>query len=220
MILPEANRFPLMFFFVGTRLGPFCFIPTPNFGVGIYLKIDLRYNKMRMNNLLASVNLNIASWELILMLFLAGAGVLLGLAIGKERIFALILGGYISFALISGFSPKKIFPDLFEKEENFVVLIIVFLVLVGLIYFALLRSILRSAIKRKTKSIFQSVFLGILLIGMLISIIFSFFPNDLLAAFTGASKNIFNTTTARFLWMIIPLIFIGIFKGNSLKSKD
>jgi hypothetical protein len=175
---------------------------------------------MRMTNLLASVNLNIASWELILMLFLVGVGVLLGLAMGKERIFALILGGYISFALMNVFSFKKIFPDLFEKEENFMVLVVVFVVLVGLVYFVLSRSILKSAIKRKVKSVIQSLFLGIFLIGMLISIIFSFLPKDLLAAFSLSAKNIFNTPTARLLWLVIPLIFIGIFKGNSLKSKN
>jgi len=185
-----------------------------------YVKIDLRYNKMRMNNLLASVNLNIASWELILMLFLVGAGVLLGLALGKGRIFVLLLGGYISFALMNVFSFKKIFPDLFEKEENFMVLIVVFVVLVGLIYFILSRSILKSAIKRKTKSIIQSLFLGIFFIGMLISIIFSFLPKDLLTAFSLSVKNIFNTPTARLLWLVIPLIFIGIFKGSGSKSKD
>lgn len=173
-----------------------------------------------MNQLLANANLNIASWELILMVFLAGAGVLLGLALGKGRIFALILGGYISFALMSGFSPKKIFPGLFEKEENFVALIIIFLVLVGLAYFAISRSILRSTIKKKTKSIIQSIILGMLLVGMLVSVVFSFFPDDLLTAFTKPVKNIFNTATARFLWMIIPLILVGIFKGNGLKSKD
>ena len=173
-----------------------------------------------MTNLLASVNLNIASWELILMLFLAGVGVLLGLAIGKEKIFVLLLGGYISFALMNVFSFKKIFPALFKKEENFVVLIVVFVALVGLIYFILSRSILKSAIKRKTKSIIQSLFLGIFLIGMLISIIFSFLPKDLLAAFSLSVKNIFNTSTARLLWLVIPLIFIGIFKGSGSKSKD
>ena len=175
---------------------------------------------MIMNNLLANVNLNIASWELILMLFLVGAGVLLGLALGKGRIFVLLLGGYISFALMNVFSFKKIFPDLFEKEENFMVLIVVFVVLVGLIYFILSRSILKSAIKRKTKSIIQSLFLGIFFIGMLISIIFSFLPKDLLTAFSLSVKNIFNTPTARLLWLVIPLIFIGIFKGSGSKSKD
>ncbi|MDP2934424.1 MAG: hypothetical protein Q8N59_01470, partial [bacterium] len=128
--------------------------------------------------------------------------------------------GYISFALMNVVPFKKISPVLFQKEENFVVLIVVFVVLVGLIYFVLSRSILKSAIKRKTKSIFQSLFLGIFLIGMLISVVFSFFPKDLLSAFGKTTKDIFNTTTARLLWLVIPLIFTGIFKGNGLKSKD
>jgi hypothetical protein len=173
-----------------------------------------------MNNLLASVNLNITSWELILMLFLAGAGVLLGLALGKGRIFVLLLGGYISFALMNVVPFKKISPALFQKEENFVVLIVVFVVLVGLIYFILSRSILKSARNKKSKSIFRSLFLGIFLIGMLVSIIFSFLPTDLLAAFSLPVKNIFNTPIARLLWLVIPLIFIGVFKGGSSKSKD
>lgn len=170
-----------------------------------------------MNSLLASANLNIASWELILMLFLIGAGFLLGLALGKQRIFALLLGGYISFALMSVFSFKKFFPDLFKKEENFVILVVFFLVLIGLIYFVLSRSILRSSIKRKNRSIFQSLILGVFLVGMLISLVFFFLPKDLLMAFSETTKNVFNTATARFLWMVAPLIFIGIFKGKNLK---
>ena len=171
-----------------------------------------------MNGLLANANLNIAGWELILMVFLAGVGVLLGLAFGKERIFALILGGYISFALMSVLSFKKIFPALFAKEENFVILVVVFIVLTGLSYFLLARSVFKSSIKKRGKSVFYSVVLGIFLMGMLVSMGFSFFPKDLLYAFTPLVRNIFNSSTFRLLWLVAPLIFIGIFKGNNSKN--
>ena len=172
-----------------------------------------------MNSLLASVNLNIASWELILSLFFIGAAVLLGLAIGRDRIFTLLLGSYISFALTSVFSFKKLFTSLFQKEENFVVLIVVFLALIGIIYFILSRSVLKSSSRGRPKAIFQTLFLSIFLIGIILSVVFSFFPKDLLAAFSPVTKNVFNTMTARLLWLVLPLIFIGIFKGNNSRTK-
>ena len=151
---------------------------------------------------------------------LAGTGVLLGLSLGRERIFALILGGYISFALMSVLSPQKLLPDLFDKEENFVALVVVFLILVGLAYFVLARSIFRSAIKRKNKAIVRSLILGVFLVGILTSFVFSFFPKDLLSAFTKTVKDILNTPTSRLLWMVAPLIFLGIFKGRGSKTNN
>jgi len=167
-------------------------------------------------NQLAMV-LNINGWEIILALFLVGGSFLLGLTIGKSRVFLLILGSYISYALMNVIPFKKIFPAMFAKEENFVVSIVVFFALMGLVYFILSRSILKSG-KRKLKSVFHALFLSLFLMGILVSVVFSFFPSDLLAAFSSTTKTIFNTSIARLLWLVLPLIFIGIFRGG--KSRD
>jgi len=172
-------------------------------------------------NQLANIGLNITSWELGIGLFLIGGGFLLGLAIGRDRIFVLLLGSYISFAIMGVFPFKKLLPDLFEKEENFVILIVGFLVLIGLIYFLLSRSLLKSTIrKRDSKSIFQIFFLSIFFIGIVVSVVFMFFPKDLIKAFSPIVLKIFNTSTTRILWLIIPLIFIGIFKGRRSKINE
>jgi len=164
-----------------------------------------------MNQLATAVN--IASWEVILLLFLAGGGFLLGLLLGRDRIFLLLLGSYISYALISVIPFRKILPDLFDRDEDFVVLIVIFLVLIGLIYFLLSRSLLKTAIrKRGRRSIFQIFFLSLFLIGIIFSVIFSFFPKDLISQFSPVILKIFNTSLARALWLIIPLIFVGLFK--------
>jgi len=168
-----------------------------------------------MNQMAFALNLN--GWEVILGLFLIGGSFLLGLAIGKSRVFLLILGSYISYALMNVVPFKKIFPALLGKEENFVVLIVVFFALMGLVYLILSRSILKSG-KRKMKSVFHALFLSLFLMGILVSVVFSFFPADLLSAFSKTTKIIFNTSTARLLWLVLPLIFIGIFKGGNSKA--
>jgi len=168
----------------------------------------------------AFVNLNITSWELVILLFLIGGGFLLGLLLGRNRVFVLLLGSYISFALMSVIPFKKLFPDFFESEENFVVMIVIFLVLIGIIYFLLFRSLSRTLKKSTSKSIFQIFFLSIFFIGIVVSVVFIFFPKDLIKAFSPIVLEIFNTSTARILWLVIPLIFIGIFKGRQVSIKN
>jgi len=158
-------------------------------------------------------NLNITSWELVILLFLLGGGFLLGILFGRDRIFVLLLSAYVSFALMGVVPFKKIFPEFFEKEENFVVLIVAFLVSIGIIYFLLSRSILKAR-KDGKKALFQVFFLSIFFVGVVASVVFLFLPKDLIKAFSPVILKIFNTQTARFLWLVIPLIFVGLFRGR------
>lgn len=162
---------------------------------------------------LAGVNFNITSWEMIILLFLLAVGFLLGVLLGRDRIFLMLIASYVSFGLISVIPFKKLFPDLFNKQENFVVLIVAFLAIIGLIYFLLSRSLLKSAIRKKgRRSLFQIFFLSLFLIGIIISVLFSFFPKDLLSSFSSIMLKIFNTSLARTLWLVVPLLFIGVFR--------
>jgi len=164
-------------------------------------------------------NINITNWEIILLLFLISGGFLLGLMFGRDRIFSLLIGSYVSFAILSVFPVSKIAPNIFEKEENFVIMIVVFLVLIWLVYFLLSRSILKSSLRKKgNRSIFQIFFLSIFLIGIITSIIFSFFPDNLLSEFSEFTLKIFNNSIVRVIWLVVPIIFIGIFKGSKGKS--
>lgn len=153
------------------------------------------------------------TWDLIIVLFLAGMGFLLGLALGKNRIFLMLLGAYISSAILSVIPVKKMFPDFFGKEENFVVMIVLFLVLIGIIYIIFSKSFLKS--KRGTRSIFQIFFYGLFLVGIVLTMIFSFLPEDLISQFSSLILKIFNTPLARTIWFIAPLVFIGIFRRKN-----
>jgi len=171
-----------------------------------------------MNELATTININ--SWEIIILLVLIGGGFLLGLLLGRDRIFLLLIGSYISYGLMCAIPFKKIFPKLFYEEENFVILIVAFLVLIGLIYFLLSRSLLKTAIQKKgRRSIFQIFFLSLFLIGIIISVLFSFFPEDLISQFSSVILEIFNTSLVRALWLIVPLIFIGLFRKKRRYSR-
>ena len=163
-------------------------------------------------NQLAIAKLGITSWELIIILFLVGAGFLLGLALGKNRTFLLLLGAYISSALLSVVPFKKLLPTFFEKEENFVVLIVLYLALIGIVYFLFSRSILKSG--RGAKAIFQTFFYALFLIGIILSMVFSFLPQDLISEFSDLTLKIFSSSLARTLWFVVPLIFVGIFRNK------
>jgi hypothetical protein len=164
-------------------------------------------------NQLAVANLNIASWELIIVLFLIGGGFLLGLLLGKNRIFLMLLGSYIASALLSVVPLRKIFPEFFDREENFVVLIILYLFLIGMVYFLFSRSILKSG--KGSKAIFQTFCYGLFLVGIVLSMIFLFFPKDLISEFSSLTLKVFDTSLARTLWFVVPLIFIGIFRRKN-----
>ena len=182
------------------------------------LKLNFRCI-IKLMNQLANIGLNITSWELVILLFLIGGGFLLGLLFGRNRVFLLLLSSYISFALMTVIPFKKISPGLFNTEENFVVLIVIFLVLIGIIYFFLSRSLRKSLKRTANKSIFQVLFLSIFFIGIVLCVVFMFFPKDLIKAFSPITLEIFNTSTARILWLVIPIIFIGIFKGRQTVLK-
>ena len=112
---------------------------------------------MNVMGQLASVNFNITSWELIILLFLIGGGFLLGILIGKNKIFLMLLGSYISSAILSVVPIKKMFPNFFIQEENFVVLIILYLVLIGIVYFIFSRTSKKARNKNKKKKISISI---------------------------------------------------------------
>jgi len=169
-------------------------------------------------NQLANLGLNITSWEMVILLFLIGGGFLLGLLLGRNRVFLILLSSYISFALMTVIPFKKIFPSLIDEEENFVVLIVIFLVLIGIIYFLLSRSLRKSLRGAANKSLFQVFFLTIFFIGIVLCVIFTFFPEDLIKAFSPIILEFFNTSTARILWLVIPLIFVGIFRSKIKRS--
>ena len=162
---------------------------------------------------LANIGLNITSWEIIILLFLLAGGFLLGVLLGRSRIFLLLLGSYISFAIMSVVPFKKFLPDLFDREEDFVIYIVIFLVLIWLIYFLLSRSVLKSSIRRKgDRSIFHIFFLSLFLMGFIVSVVFSFFPYDLKMEFSQIIRKIFDNSLARTLWLVVPIVFIGLFK--------
>ncbi|HNU96947.1 MAG TPA: hypothetical protein PK234_01025 [Candidatus Portnoybacteria bacterium] len=162
-------------------------------------------------NQLALANLGITSWELIIIIFLIGVGFLLGLLLGKDKLFLMLFASYISLSLLHIVPLRKIFSGFFDKEENFVVLIVLFLFLIGIIYFLFSQSVLRGK-KRTGKSIFKVFFYGLFLVGIILSTVFSFFPQDLIGEFSDLTLKIFNTPLARTLWFVIPLIFVGIFR--------
>jgi uncharacterized membrane-anchored protein len=90
-------------------------------------------------------------------------------------------------------------------------MIVLFLVLIGIVYFLFSRRELKSRDKGFW-SVFQTFFYGLFLIGIILTMVFSFLPNDLISQFSSLTLKIFNTSLARGLWFVIPLIFIGIFR--------
>jgi len=126
----------------------------------------------------------------------------------------MLFSSYISSALLSVIPLRKIFPDFFHKEENFVVFIVLFLFIIGIVYFLLLHSILGGR-KKSGKHAVKVFFYGLFLVGIVLSTVFSFFPEDLLNEFSDLTLEIFNTSIARVIWFIMPLIFIGIFRKKN-----
>jgi hypothetical protein len=144
---------------------------------------------------------------------LFAGGFLLGLMLGKDKLFLMLLGSYVSSALLGIVPIKKLFPNIFKIEENFVIMIVLFLLLIGIVYFLFSKSVLK--VKRKIRrAFFQTFFYGIFLVGIIVSMIFSFLPADLISQFSSLPLQVFNTSLARIIWFVIPLIFIGIFRNK------
>jgi hypothetical protein len=158
---------------------------------------------------LTGLDVNSPSWDLFIFLFFIVATFIYGFTLGRSRIMVLLVSTYMALALI------KTAPFLVSTQDVtigsspfFIVKITAFIAMMLLIFFFLSNSALRRAfaavdIQGKT---WQIIAFSMLHAGLLVSSVLSFIPPERRAVLLQATKTLFATDTALFLWTLAPII--------------
>jgi len=165
----------------------------------------------------AAFSLASLSWDILILFFLFIVALLYGLTMGKNRIALTILSTYISFSIITVF-PFGIFENIAGESRFFLVRSTVFIIFIAISFILLNRSFfghLFRVSRALSNMSFPKIFLiSIAQVGLFMSIFFS----DILSGsgndLSGLSRIMFTTQTAQVLWVIAPVLLLGIFKSK------
>lgn len=162
-----------------------------------------------------SIDWSIPTWDLfIIFIFIVGSFVY-GLTLGKGRLVIILISFYISLALINYFPYKEFNLSRVEFGELFILKIIAFFGLTMLIFFLFSRSSV-SAVFRTSKDYsgtwFQILLFSFFHVGLLVSALFLFLPEKSLELFSPQTRAIFSSPIGRFLWMLIPVVYMAFIR--------
>lgn len=160
-------------------------------------------------NWLQNINWAQPTWDLFVVLFFLVAVFLYGLSLGRERGFAILVSIYMSLAVV------KMVPVAWmqNKPDLWIYQLVTFGVLFLILFFLLSRSTL---IPSGTSGGWLMVMLfSFLHVGLLVSIVLAFLPAGSIEHLQPILKQIFVNETARFIWLIAPLIVLALNRGQA-----
>jgi hypothetical protein len=171
----------------------------------------------KITQLVAAFSLASLSWDILILFFLFIVALLYGLTMGKNRIALTILSTYISFSVMTVF-PFSVFSGVVDDSRLFLVKSAVFIIFIAISFILLNRSFFGHLFKVSralSNMSFPKIFLiSITQVGLFMSIFFS----DILSGsgnnLSGLSRIMFTTQTAQVLWVIAPVLLLGIFKSK------
>jgi len=176
------------------------------------------------SSFLASIDLSSPSWDLFIILFFAGASLVYGLSLGRDRIVVILVSIYMALAVVNYAPFLGTFSGSIGFEQVFVVRISAFLTAFLVLFFVMSRSALLRTIAKTDDngSWFQVIIFSFLHVGLLISLVLSFLPIDISANLAPLTREFFVTDMARFGWILAPIlamVFLGR-KGRKVASEE
>ena len=171
----------------------------------------------KLANIASSLSLASVSWDILILFFLFIVALLYGLTMGKNRIALTILSTYVSYSMITVF-PFSIFDGSVGGSRMFLVRSAVFIIFIAISFVLLNRSFFGHLFKVSralSNMSFPKIFIiSLAQVGLFMSIFFS----DILVGsgneLSGLSKLIFTTQIAQVLWVIAPVLLLGVFKNK------
>jgi hypothetical protein len=174
--------------------------------------IDLNHANLLVRNF----NWHSPSWDLFIFLFWGVASAFYAFSTGRGRIISLLMSLYISKLLVlqapwlSNALNQKL-PGTLSGIQQLVSFLIIFVILFVLLSRYAFRT---SADGRHFGSIFFTLAFAVLQIGLLINTILNYLaPSS--GTFSPLVSLIFISSTANFIWLIAPLIYL-IILGRSI----
>ncbi|HEX9664526.1 MAG TPA: hypothetical protein VGA49_01750 [Patescibacteria group bacterium] len=171
----------------------------------------------QIGQFLSSINWAAPTWDLFIILFFIIAAFIYGLSLGRDRVIVIMVGIYMALAVVNNApfinagagAQIGIYDFYVFKVTAFIATFII-------LFFLLSRSSLLRAISNIEISagLFQVLIFSLLHVGLFVSITLSFLPPEAVNNLSGLTRQVFVNETSQFLWIIAPIVFMGILKSD------
>lgn len=162
------------------------------------------------------------SWDLFIILFFLVASLIYGLSLGRDRIIVILVAVYMALAVVdyAPFMERLIKGS--SLESFFLFKVVSFVVVFLALFFILAQSALLNTIASRnvSRGWIQTVIFSILHVGLIISITLSFLPPSFVSQLSPFTRNVFTTETARFVWIILPIVTMALIRHPRRKRRE
>ena len=170
-------------------------------------------------NAFLGINWSNPTWDLIILVVFGLAVFVLGFALGRDRLVAIMISTYIALAVATNFPYVDKLTELMEKTGVTALRLSTFLVLFAATFVMLSRSMLLQSLTNLSGSWWQVIILAVLQVGLLISIVLSFLPSEVLEQFSIFTQTLFLSDLAKFAWITLPVLALAAFKGKKKRNR-
>lgn len=169
----------------------------------------------------ATINWASPTWDLFIILFFLIAGFLYGLSLGRDRIIVILVSIYMALAVVNTAPYIGNVATEIGFSQLFVLRISAFLAVFIILFFLLARSALLQTIVTSDShgSWWQVLLFSFLHVGLLIAITLSFLPPEASKNLAPLTRRMFVTDTARFVWILLPIVAMILVKGGAAQKK-
>lgn len=176
------------------------------------------YNQFQ--HLVRTFNWHTPSWDLFIILFWLVVSVIYAFSAGRGRILSILVSVYMAKLLVI---EAPFLNKLVNEKLNIVTVslqqLATFGVLFMLLFFFLSKYGFKTAAEGKSAgSLIFGIAFSVLQIGLLINIVLTFMPPHVQISFSPLVKMLFIGTTASFVWLILPVLFL-VFLGKLISSR-
>jgi len=165
---------------------------------------------------LSQINWSVPSWDLFIYLFIIVGVVFYGMALGRDRILAMLISLYMGMAVSSNL------PFLNEQTATkvglssvFMLRLVVFILVLVIGFWVFSRSGMLATLS-SAAPFWHVILFSICQVGLLISIILSFLPASMIEGLLPLTRQLFTTEIARFSWILAPLLAMFFAKKTSV----
>jgi hypothetical protein len=166
----------------------------------------------QLSSFFTSLNWSSPNWDIFILLFFVVGALLYGLSLGRDRIIVIMVGIYMSLAVVTNAPALAALKFTVNINESAAWRISIFLGIFVIIFFLLSRSALLKTIGRSGSSgpMWQTVIFSFLQVGLLISVTLGFLPHEWTQGLTETTKQIFMSDRGRSAWLILPIVFMAL----------
>lgn len=168
-----------------------------------------------------SVDWGTPTWDMFIVLFFIIAGFLYGLSLGRDRIIVILVSIYMALAVVTTAPYIGSVATEIGIDQIFVIRISLFVTVFIVLFFLLSRSALLKTVATgdESGSWWQVMLFSFLHVGLLISITLSFLPGNAAEGLAPLTQQMFATDTARFLWIILPILAMALIRSSASDKK-